>query len=117
MRNNIKIGKYGEDVAIRYLLKNNYKILERNFRCKQGEIDIIANDKNEMVFIEVKTRSNLNYGTPAQAVDYNKMNHIYKSANVYLKLKKVKDIIVRFDIIEVYIQNNMCKVVQLKQVV
>lgn len=117
MKNNQKIGKYGEDVVCRYLINNNYKVIERNFRCKHGEIDIIAKDKNILVFIEVKTRSNLNYGTPAEAVDYKKINHIYKSANIYLKMQKLDNIMIRFDVIEVYIQNNMCKVVQLKQVV
>jgi len=57
------IGKLGEDIACLYLEKNNYKIIKRNFRCKQGELDIIAfNLKKELIFIEVKTRNNINYG-------------------------------------------------------
>ena len=59
---NQTLGRFGEEKACNYLKKNNYKIIERNFRCRQGEIDIIAKDlsKNELVFIEVKTRLNFN---------------------------------------------------------
>ena len=73
---NQKLGKLGEDIISNYIQKQGYKILERNFECSQGEIDIIAKNKNELVFIEVKTRSNTNFGTPSEAVDYKKQKHI-----------------------------------------
>ena len=64
------IGKLGEDIACLYLEKNNYKIIKRNFRCKQGELDIIAfNLKKELIFIEVKTRININYGFACECVN------------------------------------------------
>ena len=72
-----EIGKLGEDIACKYLLQQNYKIIERNFLCKQGEIDIIARDEKYLVFIEVKTRSNVLYGKPIDAVDRTKEKHIY----------------------------------------
>lgn len=65
-------GKIGEDMATEYLNKKGYKILERNFECRQGEIDIIALDKDEIVFVEVKTRTSKKYGLAAEAVDENK---------------------------------------------
>lgn len=96
------IGKIGEDIAESYLIKNNYEIIERNFSCRQGEIDIIAKYKNEIIFIEVKTRSNNKYGNPIDAVTYFKKNHMLKSIQYYLFSKKLEDCFIRIDIIEVY---------------
>lgn len=112
-----EIGKFGEDVATRFLKQKDYKILERNFRCKQGEIDIIAKENNYLVFVEVKTRSNLYFGTPSESVTYSKRQHIIKSAEVYLKIKNLKDILIRFDVVEVYVLKNRCKVNQIKQII
>lgn len=113
------IGNYGETSACNFLEKNNYKIVDRNFRCKKGEIDIIAKDlkKNELVFIEVKTRSNLKFGTPAQAVNYIKQKHIYTASNYYIFVNKLYDSFIRFDVIEVLIQNKIPKINHLKQVI
>lgn len=98
-----RIGKKGEDIACKYLKENKYIIVERNFRCRQGEIDIIAQDtvKKELVFIEVKTRTNLNYGTPSSAVDKKKQIHILKVLKYYLYKNKIKDVPIRIDVIEV----------------
>ena len=111
-----EFGKMGEDIAANYLTKNNYKIIERNFRCKQGEIDIIAKDKDEYVFIEVKTRSNLCYGKPREAVNSFKKKRIYKTAKYYLYKKHLENEYIRFDVIEVYIQKNKYKINYLKNV-
>lgn len=94
------IGKIGEEIVTKYLLENNYRIIERNFQCRQGEIDIIAKDKNEIVFIEVKTRTNYLYGLPSEAVDSIKQNHIKKVINYYLYKNKLEDCFVRIDVIE-----------------
>lgn len=94
-------GQCGEDVAANLLKKKGCKIIERNFKCKTGEIDIIAKDKENLIFVEVKTRKNDKFGTPAEAVTYYKKQNIVKTAKMYL-LKKPTDLNIRFDIIEVY---------------
>ncbi len=94
-------GQCGEDVAAALLKKKGCKIIERNFKCKTGEIDIIAKDKENLIFVEVKTRRNDKFGTPAEAVTYYKKQNIVKTAKMYL-LKNPTDLNIRFDIIEVY---------------
>lgn len=76
-----EIGKIGEDLATKYLENIGYSIIERNFIAKQGEIDIIAKDKEELVFIEVKTRTNALYGQPVDAVNRIKQKHLVKTVN------------------------------------
>ena len=110
------IGKLGEDIACLYLEKNNYKIIKRNFRCKQGELDIIAfNLKKELIFIEVKTRNNINYGFACEAVNKYKKRHIYNCAKYYLFLNNFNNINIRFDIIEIYFKNNKTYLNHIKQ--
>lgn len=87
---NIEIGKLGEEEAIRFLKKEGYKILERNVRSKIGEVDIIARNKKEIVFIEVKTRSSDEFGFPSEAVDRKKILKLEKLALLYLQRKKIK---------------------------
>ena len=106
----------GENISLKYLEKIGYKILEKNFACRQGEIDIIAKDKLEIVIIEVKTRSNLNYGNPREAVDKNKKNHIYNSAKYYIHVNKLENNYIRFDVIEIYKIKNRFKLKHLKNV-
>ena len=95
------IGNTGENIATDYLLKRKYKILERNFVAGKGEIDIIALNNKTTVFIEVKTRQNNDFGTPAEAVDYRKKKKIIETATRYIQEKK-PDTAFRFDVIEVY---------------
>lgn len=99
------IGKFGEKVTCEYLEKNNYKVIDKNFRCSWGEIDVIAYDikNNEVVFFEVKTRTNFNYGFPSEAVNKIKQKHILNSAKYYLYCKGLEDKFVRFDVIEIVI--------------
>ena len=80
-----KIGQQGECVAESYLVSHDYQIIETNFNCCFGEIDIIAKDNDYLVFIEVKTRSNRKYGKGLDSIDLVKQKHIYKSAEYYLK--------------------------------
>ncbi|MDK2798385.1 MAG: putative endonuclease [Clostridiales bacterium] len=94
------VGALGEDIAVKYLLKKNYKILERNFHCKLGEIDIIAKEGAYIVFIEVKTRKNTNFGVPSEAVNYYKQKKIMQIAQYYLMVNKL-NVNVRFDVIEI----------------
>lgn len=104
MYKNHETGTLGENIATKYLIKQGYDIYERNFRCKLGEIDIIAIDKidkNELVFIEVKTRMQDLYGRPSEAVDDRKAKHLYKAAEVFLMVHKLEKAFVRFDVIEI----------------
>ncbi|MCI8636985.1 MAG: YraN family protein [Clostridia bacterium] len=112
-----EIGKWGENLACQYLQRENYKIIERNFLCNQGEIDIIAKDMNkkELVFFEVKTRSNFKYGNPADAIDINKQKHMKKAIKYYLYKKQLENIPIRVDVVEVYIVED-CKINHIKQV-
>ena len=84
--------------------KNNYEIIKRNFRCKQGEIDIIAydNKNREYVFVEVKTRTNFEYGKPVDSVNKMKQKHIVSATKYYIYLHNLENKYIRFDIIEIY---------------
>ena len=95
------LGIEGENIARKFLIEKGYKILLKNFRCRQGEIDIIAKDRNEIVFVEVKTRVNLNHGSPSEAVDRNKRNRIIKASKYFLYVKKLENRNIRFDVIEI----------------
>jgi len=83
-----KTGRKGEHIAETYLINHGYQIIDRNFNCCFGEIDIVAKDSDYLVFIEVKTRSNNNYGRGFNSIDFIKQKHIYKSAEYYLKRQK-----------------------------
>jgi putative endonuclease len=83
------IGASGEDIATEYVQKQGYTVLERNFRCKLGEIDIIAKDGAQMVFVEVKTRTSSLFGTPLEAITRKKLLSLVKSAEYYLLTNKL----------------------------
>ena len=106
MLNKKTIGDIGEDVACKYLKKLKYKIIERNFRTRTGEIDIIAKEKNTIVFVEVKTRSNNNYGLPIESVNIKKQKHLASAIKYYLHINHIQNISIRFDVVEIYIVNN-----------
>ena len=94
-------GEKGETIAAAYLKKNGYRILETNFRCSLGEIDIIARDKEELVFVEVKTRKSLDLGYPEQAVGIKKQKKISQLALFYLQKKNLINAKARFDVVAV----------------
>lgn len=96
------LGSNGEKIACKYLESMNYIIICKNFRCRQGEIDIIARDKNEIVFVEVKTRTNKIYGNPIDAVNWIKQNHIYKASEYFLYSNRLENVSIRYDVIEIY---------------
>lgn len=81
----IDSGKSGEELACEYLKEQGYKILERNYRIRGGEIDIVAKDGEYLVFIEVKTRWSHEYGLPAEAMSSWKIRHLLKTAKFYLQ--------------------------------
>lgn len=98
----INLGKKGEDRSIEFLKGQGYKIMERNYRCSLGEIDIVAKDKNVLCFVEVKTRKTEEYGLPEEAIDWHKQRKLTKVALTYLKEKKIYKQDLRFDVVSVY---------------
>ncbi len=117
MDNRKNTGNIGEDIVTKYLEEKGYKIIERNFRCKLGEIDIIAQDKEEIVFIEVKTRKILSYGNPADSVNEPKQKHIYKASEYYLLINNKLDDFTRIDVIEVYLNSSSYKINHIKKAI
>ena len=99
------IGELGEIEAARYLRRHGYIIVEANYRCRLGEIDIIAEDRKYLCFVEVKTRSENMMYAPSDAVDTAKRAKIIAAAQLYMTVKKPKKQ-TRFDIIEVYFEND-----------
>ena len=95
------LGRAGEKLAVDFLKKKGFKILKTNYKTVVGEIDIIAQDKDYIVFIEVKTRSSDNYGVPSEAVDRKKQEKYYKTATFYLQKEKKTDANCRFDVVEI----------------
>lgn len=102
------IGTLGEDVAAAFLEKRRYRILERNFRCKGGEVDIIARDPGDksLVFIEVKARKDLSYGVPQLAVTPFKQRQVSKAALTWLSKKRLHDRNARFDVIAILLADD-----------
>jgi putative endonuclease len=97
------IGDLGEDLAVSFLESKRYRILERNYRCKGGEVDIVARDPRDksLVFIEVKARRDLSYGVPQLAVTPFKQRQISKAALTWLAKHRQQDADARFDVIAI----------------
>lgn len=101
--NHIATGDKGEQSAASYLSKLGYAIIATKYRTKTGEIDIIAKDKDCLVFVEVKTRRSTIYGFPAEAVNFRKQQKIINTALCFLNQRGITDCACRFDILEVYL--------------
>ena len=101
--NKRKIGGQFESLAADYLMKKGFRIIERNFRCRQGEIDLIAEDGGYLVFTEVKYRSSDAEGDPLEAVDLRKIRKITYTARVFLMMNGLPDTTpCRFDVIGIH---------------
>ena len=96
-----QLGAHGESAAAAYLRQQGYIVLDRNWRCRSGEIDIVAADGELLVFVEVRTRSSTGFGTPAESVDYRKQRQVMETAQVYLMHKKEHERQIRFDVVSV----------------
>ena len=105
------LGAAGEAEAARYLEKQGYRIVTQNFRGRFGEIDIIAKDRDVLVFVEVKTRSQGSLGTPEEAVTPRKIARITKAAAEYMAANEraTSDLNVRFDVVGVTSDGNSIK--------
>jgi putative endonuclease len=95
------VGKYGERIAERHLLDSGLTIIDTNWRCEVGEIDIVGVDGDTLVFCEVKTRSTLAYGTPAEALTPDKVRRLWRLAARYIADRQLRPAQVRIDLIAV----------------
>jgi putative endonuclease len=95
------LGRRGEDLAAWYLERQGLVVLSRNWRCRHGELDLVATDSSRLVVCEVKTRSGTAYGVPAEAVDRRKAARIRRVASAWLTAHRVRWVEVRFDVLAV----------------
>jgi putative endonuclease len=95
------VGRYGEDVAARHLQDAGLEIVERNWRCREGEIDIVARERSVLVFCEVKTRSSAAFGLPAEAVTRRKSDRLRRLAYLWLQDHPTRVEELRFDVVGV----------------
>jgi len=93
------LGKEGERIAEQYLKRKGYKVVERNYRCAAGEVDLIVLDRRVIVFVEVKTRSGHGFGTPLEAVQPRKQRKMMQAAQFFLSQKKLHQRDARFDVV------------------
>ena len=97
-----RLGAEGERAAETFLRRQRYAIVERNYRCRAGEVDLIALDGNAVVFIEVKTRTQPGFGSPLEAVNLRKQRQIVRAAQRYLLENRLHDRDARFDVVGVW---------------
>ncbi len=98
-------GKEGESLAVKYLETHGYRVLDRNFTTDIGEVDIFVTDEKTLIAVEVKSRLSLEYGTPAEAVGYEKVKKISQVTSQYIKKFRLFGVPVRFDVVEVYLKD------------
>lgn len=115
-RKEVKI--WGENLASKYLEDHNYEIIDRNFSCQKGEVDLIAKDrkKEELVFIEVKTRSDLKYGNPYDSESLKKPKSIKQVIQYYIYKNQIYHITIRLDLIEVHIKKTNYKINHIQKI-
>lgn len=101
MKNNRAVGNAYERIAGEHLQSLGYEILEYNFRCRQGEVDLVARHGEYFVFVEVKYRKNANKGQPSEAIQTTKKRRISRCAQQYLYQHRLQDVPVRFDVVSI----------------
>ena len=100
-----EIGKLGEKLATKFLKKRGYRVLETNFRCREGEIDIVAQQKDYLVFVEVRTKSNLDFGTPEESITQGKKERLISSALSYISTHKNLPPLQRIDVVAIEVDD------------
>lgn len=110
-----KIGEHGEKLAQTYLCQRGYRIIAANYHCHYGEIDIIAQDGDVLVFVEVRSKSNIQYGRPEETVDLKKQNKLKKTAQYYLCQQKQMERYCRFDVVAIIWDTNLSAEIHLMQ--
>ncbi|HLF20511.1 MAG TPA: YraN family protein [Bacteroidota bacterium] len=103
-------GNVGEELAAKFLIKKGYKILERNYRFEHGEIDLVAEDGDELVFVEVKSRKSKSFGEPEDAITEKKEGHVRDAAEGYLFEKSIENRMCRFDVIAIEFHNGVADI-------
>jgi putative endonuclease len=101
MNSRQRLGMLGEESAARFLAGQGMRILERGFRSPFGELDLVAQDGDSIVFVEVKARKSSRFGHPQEAVTWTKRSHMIKAALAYLKARRVTDRPIRFDVVAI----------------
>jgi putative endonuclease len=112
-----ELGRYGEDVACDYLTEQGYHILDRNWRTRQGELDIVCSRDGELVFVEVKSRGPGSLGEPGEAVDARKKTRLVKAAAAYLSRHRLWESPARFDLIGLRMRSDHVQVEHEKNVI
>lgn len=97
-----KLGADAESLAAQFLIKKGMQVVQQNYRCRLGEIDLIVRDGRHLVFVEVKSRRSLEFGAPSLAVNWRKQQKLTQLAQVYLKQKGLWRTSCRFDVVSVY---------------
>lgn len=106
MLSKILQGRAGEALARRYLEQQGLILVERNFRCRRGELDLIMRDGDQLVFVEVRSRRNRGFGTAAETITKTKQNSLIRAAMYYLQLRRWRSISCRFDVIAITLDPN-----------
>lgn len=111
--NHIELGKKGETLAVNHLVSKDFHILDRNYRWKNSELDIVCKNDEMLIVVEVKTRSTSVFGKPYSSVNRSKQRQLIKVANKYIELKGIK-MEVRFDVISIIYNNKDMKLVHIE---
>lgn len=111
MAEHLRSGQYGEHLALNFVHEQGYQILDRNWRYRYWEVDIVAMDGDTLVFIEVKSRTNTDFGEPLDFVDWKKKRNLIKLAEAYIKIKSFQGEI-RFDIVSVYLKTKKIELIK-----
>jgi len=102
------LGRHGEEMALEFLEENGFTVLEKNWRYRKAEVDLIATDGQTLVIIEVKTRSTDHFGTPEESINKAKQKLLCEAANAYIAIKEIKNE-VRFDIVSIVTDGNQTR--------
>lgn len=103
----VNLGHFGEDQACRFLRKKGFRILERNYRIRTGEVDIIAKSGKMIIFVEVKTRTSSDFALPWEAVGFRKRKNLKSAAKMYIRERALKGFEYRFDVISIIVKDGL----------
>lgn len=101
-----RLGETGENIGEKYLLKKGYYLLEKNYRCRSGEIDLLFMDGETLVAVEVKSRKSTEYGLPCESITYKKIRHLVNCLYAYVLSNNIKKLNMRIDVLEVFLDEN-----------